>query len=76
MSVISLSDHACTCALIHQGLFAVCARMVLNFLAMALVKLKVIYGIHFQILQVKTSRHNPDNIKLFFSRSRNEDFDN
>lgn len=39
MSVISLSDHACTCALIHQGLFAVCARMVLNFLAMALVKL-------------------------------------
>lgn len=53
MSVISLSDHACTCAQIHQGLFGVCARMVLNLLAMALVKLKVTYSIHFQIFTSK-----------------------
>jgi len=53
MSVNSLLDLACTCALIHQGLFAVCARMVSNLLAMAHVRLKVTYDLHLQILEVK-----------------------
>lgn len=66
MSVISLSDHACTCAQIHQGLFGVCARMVSNLLAMALVKLKVTYSIHFQFFQVKNCIHNTNNVKFFF----------
>jgi len=66
MSVISLLDLACTCALIHQGLFAVCARMVSNLLAMAHVRLKVTYGIHLQILEVITSRHNTYSLMLFF----------
>lgn len=56
MNVISLSDHACTCAQIHQGLFGVCARMVSNLLAMALVNLKVTYSIHFQIFTSKKKK--------------------